>query len=490
MAGLMVNSAILNSLMEEMPAEAFNGWIEGINLPDIVQLMCLSGGEFELRVTSGDRNGSIFFAKGEVAHAVAGMNGKSETGVDAFYEMMCWKAGSFCIQPGAAPDVTIEVPWNFLLIEALRLADERAGQPDSPAGEDVIGDAVDKSDKEVSIFIVDDSTLVKKALRQIITEELNGKIACEATNGKEALEFLEDHRPDLVTLDINMPVMGGDLALKHIMVRSPCPVALFSSINRESFPRVMDYFRLGAVDFIVKPGVNQSWDFVKERIGRLMSVVHRLNLSNVRRARTPRRVSASMAPGLPATRMLLVLGGTGGLLEVQKVLPALACDDDTSILLCQEMGSDMLDFFADYMNDFSIITVLPLSHGAPLLSRQCWVAGWDTPIRIISDNDGAAVSVAGEQEFDLKGLVASAAHAFGPGLQVIVLSGAGQDAGTALADAASMGARIIVQEPSSCLLPDEMEEIMRNNPEFVYAEPEKIAALAGDHGVTASGVEM
>lgn len=486
MAGLMVDSTILNSLMEEMPAEAFNGWIEGINLPDIVQLMCLSGGGFELRVRSGEWNGSIFFSRGEVRHAVARMNGNAESGVDAFYEMMCWKAGSFCIQPGGTPEVTVEVPWNFLLIEALRLVDERANRPEPPVEEA-------ESDKAVSIFVVDDSSLVKKALKQIIIEELRGEIAGEATNGKEALKFLENHKPDLITLDINMPVMGGDLALKHIMVRSPCPVALFSGINRESFPRVMDYFRLGAVDFIVKPGVNQSWDSVKERIGRVMAVVRRLNLSNVRRARTPRRINASMAPGLPATRMLLVLGGMGGLLEVQKVLPALACNDDTSILLCQEMGPDLLDFFADYMNDFTTVTVLSLSHGAPLLSRQCWVSGWDTPIRIISDNDGAAVSAsdAGEHGFDLNGLVASAAHAFGPGLQVIVLSGAGRKVGTALADAASMGARIIVQEPSSCLLPDEMEAIRHDNPGFIYVEPERIAAIAaGEHAGIPGRQEM
>ncbi len=467
MAQLMLDSTILNSLMEETPASAFNGWIEGINLPDIVQLMCLSGGEFELQVKSGGQEGAIYFSGGEVRHATAGI----QKGVDAFYDIMCWPRGAFCIRPGKASEITVEVPWNFLLIEALRLADERAERPE---------ETVSQEERPVGVFVVDDSTLVKKALKQIIAEVLGGEIAGEATNGKEALKFLENNSPDLITLDINMPVMGGDLALKHIMVRSPCPVALFSGINRESFPRVMDYFRLGAVDFIVKPGVNQSWDTVACRIGSLMSVVRKLRLSNVRRARTPRKVEASMSPGLPATRLVLILGGMGGLLEIQKVLPALECRDDTAVLLCQEMGPELLDFFADYMNDFTRITVLPLSHGAPLLSRQCWVTGWDAPISIISDNDGAAVSAADQANinFDTSELLRSAARAFGSGLQVMVLSGAGAGSEHALAEAHEKGAAVIVQEPASSLLPHELEVIKERYPDYIYTEPEKMAETA------------
>ncbi len=468
MVQLMLDSSILDTLLEDTPVSGFNGWIEGINLPDMVQLMCLSGGEFELQVKSGGKTGSVYFAGGEVRHAETG----GMKGVDAFYEIMCWPCGGFCIRPGTVPEITVEVPWNFLLIEALRLVDERAGISD--------GEAAVEEQRPARVFVVDDSSLVKKALKQIITEDLGGEIAGEATNGKEALQFLEDHSPDLITLDINMPVMGGDLALKHIMVRSPCPVALFSGINRESFPRVMDYFRLGAVDFIVKPGVNQSWDNVSHRIGRLMSQVTSLRLSNVRRARTPRRVDSSMSPGLPATKLVLILGGMGGLLEIQKVLPALECRDDTAVLLCQEMGQELLDFFADYMNDFTRITVLPLSHGAPLLSRQCWVTGWDAPIGIISDNDGAAVSAAEQDEvnFDAASLLSSAAHAFGPGLQVIILSGAGAGLKEALGEVREKGASIMVQEPSSSLLPCELEEIKEQYPDFIYAEPEKIAETA------------
>ncbi len=464
-----MDSAILDTLLEETPAAGFNGWIEGINLPDIVQLLCLSGGEFVLQVRAGSEHGEICFSGGEVRHAVTG----KDKGVDAFYEIMCWSCGSFCIRPGSSPEISVEVPWNFLLIEALRLADER-GNVTNDAEQDAV------TQKPSAVFVVDDSSLVKKALKQIITDELGAEVIGEATNGKEALKFLEEHTPDLITLDINMPVMGGDLALKHIMVRSPCPVALFSGINRESFPRVMEYFRLGAVDFIVKPGVNQSWDIVTRRLGRLISSVKSMNLSNVRRARTPRRVEASMAPGLPATKLVLILGGLGGLLEIQKILPAMECRDDTAVLLCQEMGAELLDFFADYMNDFTRITVLPLSHGAPLLSRQCWISGLDIPIRVISDNDGAAVSAAPEEDgagFEAKTLITTAARAFGSGLRVIVLSGAAQGISDVLVDAHSQGARIIVQEPSSCLLPGELQEMRETHDDFIFAEPEKIAAV-------------
>ncbi len=451
------NSSPGGGLVSDDSRGRFNGWLEGLSMPDIVQLACLGGKDYVLEAESGTRKGSIYFSSGEVVHASTA----SLEGQEAFFEIMAWGEGTFHLAPGRTQRVSIDVPWNFLLIEALRRNDE--------------GGYTEEERGPVRVLIVEDSHMVSKVLSRILREDLGAEVIKVVENGKEALDILEDKIPDLVTLDINMPVMGGDLALKHIMVKSPAPVALISGHRTEDFPKVMEFLRLGAVDFITKPEIGENWDVVKERLQKLVGHAKGFRIKNIRRARQLRPPRIKAEPGLLAGELVILVGGTGALLEIQKIIPVLCQRVSGSILVFQDMCHGIISSFSSYLNMYARHTVSPLGDGAPLLSNQCWITDWQGSWEIISDDNGAAISQAKGQNgsIDMENLLMSSANVFKEKLTVVILSGADIEMEIGLETVATQGGRILLQLPETCLCPQPMEKIKALELEDECFEPER-----------------
>ncbi len=450
------NGSLGDPLISEGHQGSFKGWLEGLSMPDIVQLACLGGKDYVLEAESGTRKGFIYFSSGEVVHASTA----SLEGQDAFFEMMAWGEGSFHLAPGKTDRVSIEVPWNFLLIEALRRSDEDS--------------SIEEEQGPTRVLIVEDSNMVTKALNRILKEDLGAEVIKIAENGKEALDILANETPDLVTLDINMPVMGGDLTLKHIMVKSPAPVVLISGYRAEDFPKVMEFLRLGAVDFIAKPEIGENWDVVKERLRKLVNHAKGFKIKNIRRARQPKSPRIKAEPGLPAGELVILVGGAGALLEIQKIIPVLCQRVQGSIVVFQDMCHNIISSFSSYLDRYARHTVLPLGEGAPLLSNQCWVTDWQGSWEIISDDNGAAISQvqANSRLIDMENLLMSSANIFREKLTVVILSGADIEMEIGLETVTSQGGRILLQLPETCLCPQPMEKIKAMELEDECFEPE------------------
>jgi two-component system chemotaxis response regulator CheB len=104
----------------------------------------------------------------------------------------------------------------------------------------------------IKILVVDDSALVRKLFGGVFSAEVDMEVTF-ARNGVEALELLDSFQPDVVTLDVNMPLMNGLDCLDQIMVRRPCPVVMVSSLTEEGAQATLEALRLGAIDFLPKP---------------------------------------------------------------------------------------------------------------------------------------------------------------------------------------------------------------------------------------------
>ena len=115
------------------------------------------------------------------------------------------------------------------------------------------------------VLVVDDSRLIRKVLCQIIESDGRKKVVGEAEDGKKALDLLAETQPDVITLDINMPVMDGLTALKHIMIKRPTPTVMISALTTEGALETFDALKYGAIDFLPKPSQVKGADLNAQR---------------------------------------------------------------------------------------------------------------------------------------------------------------------------------------------------------------------------------
>jgi len=117
--------------------------------------------------------------------------------------------------------------------------------------------------KKIRVLVVDDSAFMRKVISEILESDPQITVVARARDGLDALEKIEQFDPDLITLDLNMPVMDGLEALKRIMENRPRPVVVVSSLTQEEAPITMQVLDLGAVDYIPKPSGTISLDIPK-----------------------------------------------------------------------------------------------------------------------------------------------------------------------------------------------------------------------------------
>ena len=169
----------------------------------------------------------------------------------------------------------------------------------------------------VKVLVVDDSALMRKALKTMLVESGDVEVVL-ARNGEDALDVLSRERPDVVTLDINMPVMDGLTCLAEIMREQPTPVVMVSSLTEKGAMATLEALELGAVDYVAKPGGTVSLNMAEAgeelvakvrkaagaRVRRGGSLTTRLRRQREEAAAavpTPRRSTRTATPGAPRT---------------------------------------------------------------------------------------------------------------------------------------------------------------------------------------------
>jgi two-component system chemotaxis response regulator CheB len=455
-----------------MKNSGFVGEIEGLSLVDIVQFACLSGDDRKLSVLSEDNVGVLFFSDNEIIHAEFG----ELTGEEAFYRIMSWSTGTFSMLFSKTTKRSIDSSWNFLLLEAARRIDEQNKVE------------VTEENELPKVLVVDDSRFFTKAFVKLFEGEIKAKVVGTATNGKEAVKFLEMQVPDLITLDMTMPVMSGDVALKHIMIRSPAPVVLVSNFNEQIYVKMMDFMRYGAVDVVAKPVNPDSWKLIGDRLHYILMNVKEFCVDNVSRAKLLKPVDIKPpASNKAATSLLLIMGGLGGLLELQKIIPALEYREDLAVMVLQNLYPGIDRYLAAYFENFSKYTVSCLDLGRELLGGQCRIGNCHGKREFILK--AGVPLLAGKEDdrnrlsLDADNLLKSAAEVFGPQMTLVILSGVDMDLKNGMEALVRKGGRIILQEPDSCLLPGPVEEIQSLSMEECCLRPEDIAPYIAGNSV-------
>jgi len=334
----------------------------------------------------------------------------------------------------------------------------------------------------LSVLVVDDSRIFTKALVKLFDEELGARIAGKASNVEDALKILEREKPDLVTMDVNMSVASGYMPLKHIMIRTPVPVALMSDFSETNFATMMEYLCLGALDLVEKPKDEESWNIVGKRFKRLVQNIKEFRIQNIRRAKNPGVADFKIPVGGPAEKLVLILGGVGSLIELQKILVSVQSNESAAGLIFLDLYPGVTNHLATYFEKLTILNPITLESGTPLLASQCGITYWHGSWEIVPDETGTPVPIMHNKEglLDANKLLLTASRTFGSELSVIILSGTDLPMTEGLMEVSQNGGRIFLQDPDTCLYPDPILQLEALHLHESFIEADKVMDLLGD----------
>jgi two-component system chemotaxis response regulator CheB len=229
------------------------------------------------------------------------------------------------------------------------------------------------------ILVVDDSPTVRRELGNLFNSA--GYDVALAKNGKEALEWLEEMDFDLVTLDINMPVMDGLTTLKEIMKRKAVPVLMISSLTTEDAEITFECLENGAVDFVPKPGTF-TVDLKRNKEEILQKVKEALRIPKnrllIRKRAIRRKIDLEKKKTIKRQtqwdRIVLIGASTGGPGKIEEIASSLPADYPYPICVVQHMPENFTGKFAERLNGLSEILVVEAKGGEKLESGKMIIA--------------------------------------------------------------------------------------------------------------------
>jgi two-component system chemotaxis response regulator CheB len=220
----------------------------------------------------------------------------------------------------------------------------------------------------IKVLVVDDSAFMRKVLTDILSDTSKIEVVGTAKNGQDALEQIRILKPDIVTLDVEMPVMDGITALKHIVNEFKIPVVMLSSLTQAGADLTIEALEIGAVDFITKPTsiFKINTDEIKNSLIEKIIEASKVSVTrvskikrNVVKTRTPQEFKRSNR-----IRNIIAIGtSTGGPRALQSVVPQIPGDVEGAVLIVQHMPVGFTKSLAERLNSMSEIEIKEAEHG-------------------------------------------------------------------------------------------------------------------------------
>ncbi|AHD15678.1 chemotaxis protein CheY [Pseudomonas sp. FGI182] len=344
----------------------------------------------------------------------------------------------------------------------------------------------------VKVLVVDDSGFFRRRVSEILSADPTIQVVGTATNGKEAIDQALALKPDVITMDYEMPMMDGITAVRHIMQRCPTPVLMFSSLTHEGARVTLDALDAGAVDYLPKnfEDISRNPDKVKQL---LCEKVHTISRSNRRfgsyashapvaapapagsshaptssfaspaAARTPAPARAAAPAAAPAHspapkrkpyKLVAIGTSTGGPVALQRVLTQLPANFPAPIVLIQHMPAAFTKAFAERLDKLCRISVKEAEDGDMLRPGLALLAPGGKQMMI--DGRGAVKILPGDERLNYKPCVditfGSAAKSYGDKVLSVVLTGMGADGREGARLLKQGGSTVWAQDEASCVI--------------------------------------
>ncbi len=340
----------------------------------------------------------------------------------------------------------------------------------------------------IKVLVVDDSSFFRRRVSEIINSETRLEVIDVAVNGKEAIEKVKTLKPDVITMDIEMPVMDGITAVREIMAIAPTPILMFSSLTHEGAKATLDALDAGALDFLPKKfediarNRDEAVSLLQQRVLQIAakrmfmrrhSASRSANVSSAKsdtqvKSRSQAKTAAPATVSAPKTvgkfrasgkkYQLTAIGtSTGGPVALQKILTRLPANYPHPIVLVQHMPATFTAAFAARLNSLCKITVKEAQDGDNLRPGVAYLAPGGKQMMLEGRPGASRLRILdGGERMNYKPCVdvtfGSAAKVYQDKVLSMILTGMGADGRDGARMLKSAGATIWAQDEESCVV--------------------------------------
>ena len=321
--------------------------------------------------------------------------------------------------------------------------------------------------RKIKVLIVDDSAFMRKSLSIMLSKEPNIEIVGTAKDGKEGYEFAKSLRPDVITLDVEMPVMDGLTALKLIMKDAPTSVIMVSSLTTDGAESTLKAFEYGAVDFFSKEQSFVSVSITKikdDLIRKIKSIVYQkwntAHIFNSALTKSPHDVASTTSRGvLPKIGYNAIALGvsTGGPISLQKVIPLLSENLNVPIFIVQHMPPKFTKSLADRLDGMSKLSVKEAEHGDVVKKNFVYIAPGGKHMVFVKIGVDVKILLSDEPTTSLHRpsvdvMFKSAISIYGKKMLGAIMTGMGKDGLEGIAELKKIGGNCLAQNANSCVV--------------------------------------
>lgn len=304
-----------------------------------------------------------------------------------------------------------------------------------------------------------------------------------ARNGEDALRKIAIYKPDVITLDVEMPGLNGLDTLKRIMEQTPLPVIMVSSLTQRGSKITIEALAAGAIDFITKPSLVKGES--AEEIRRLLP----LKIKAAAGARLgaykdpvcfeEKKVKKTGPSGRLARKIVAIGASTGGPRALEEVLKGFPADLPAAVLITQHMPAGFTDSLSKRLDRICPLKVAEAANGESILESKAYVAPGGFHLLVAKDGTTLLSSSAPvnyvRPSADL--MMETAAEVFGPSVVGVVLTGMGRDGAEGMARIKEKGGKTVVQDPNTAVIPSMPQAVIKKGSADMIVSLERVAAV-------------
>ena len=321
-------------------------------------------------------------------------------------------------------------------------------------------------EKKVRVLVVDDSAFMCKVLQEIINADPQLEVAGQARDGRDAVALAESLRPDVITMDINMPHINGLQATELIMSQNPRPIVIVSSESREGASSTLRALELGAIDFVPKPtsGIDLDMRNTREELTRKLKMAAKVRVVRTAtrsklpapHAPVPSSITAATGAAFAAQNggkfpMVVIAASTGGPAAVKRVVAGLPREFPAAIFLVLHMPPAFTSQFTLQLAEIASVPVKEAETGEPAQPGMIYLCPGSHHLRLSSTGKIALDAGARIDGYRPCADVAfESIGAFARALTVaVVLTGMGSDSAKGVKAVKAAGGYVIAQDEAT-----------------------------------------